>query len=164
MQLIVYPDPVLLRKCLPATKNKDKNRAKLAAKMWRIMYEHNGIGLAAPQVGLSIRMFVWVQNGSPQAIWNPKLSAVSGSANSMEGCLSLPKFNVTVKRATTSILNGEGINGRQLRFIGNVNTTRVWQHEIDHLDGKLLVHNMDYDDLIKNQDALKELLINRKNK
>ena len=160
MRLIYYPDPRLLATCVEAPKQSQDERARLAARMWKIMRKNRGVGLAAPQVGLNIRMFVWSHGGQDQAIWNPVLSCVSGCIESTEGCLSLPKVNVTLQRATSSILAGEGLNGKPLRFIGDGNTTRIWQHEIDHLDGKLIIDNMGRDDTLANRDALRTLLGN----
>lgn len=164
MQLVHYPEPILLRNISPSEnkcyyeKSNIKARRMMVADMFRIMDMHQGAGLAAPQVGLNIRMFVWKQNEFGQAIWNPTLSCVSGSSESIEGCLSLPKVSVTLNRATSSIISGFGLNGRSLRIIGDATTTRIWQHEIDHLDGKLIIDNMSHADGISNRDALQTLL------
>lgn len=158
MQLIYYPDPRLLEVCIVAPSQPEQDRARLAAKMWKIMRKKRGVGLATTQVGLNIRMFVWKENGYDQAIWNPSLTFVSGSTESIEGCLSLPKVNVTIQRSTSSVLNGQGVNGLPLKFVGNSNATRIWQHEIDHLDGKLIIDNMNRDDTLINKDALIALL------
>ena len=157
MQLMYYPDPILQRVCNKAPDQRQQDRARMAAKMWKIMRKNHGIGLAAPQVGLGIRMFVWNQNGNSQAIWNPILKCVSGCTESIERCLSLPKISVTIQRATSSILIGTGLNCKSLRFIGNAIVTPIWQHEIDHLDGKLIIDDMNHDDIIANQNALKTL-------
>lgn len=160
MQLVYYPDPILQLVCNKAPDQQRQDKASLAAKMWKIMDDNSGVGLAAPQVGLKIRMFVWKQSGFNQAIWNPSLICVSGNIESTEGCLSLPKINITIQRATSSILTGTGLNGKLFRFIGGVITTRIWQHEIDHLNGKLIIDNMNYEDSKINRNILKELLNN----
>ncbi len=169
MQLIYYPDPILSKKCQPAINPSKKQNIKnskrrlaprswseaLASEMWKIMDDNNGIGLAAPQVGLNIRMFVWKHNGRNQTIWNPELSDISGGCiTSAEGCLSLPKVTIKLQRPTSSVLNGIGLNGQPLRAFGNSVTTRIWQHEIDHLDGKLIIDNMSREDIIANYDAI----------
>lgn len=172
MQLIYYPNPILSSQCEPVPDSgadqKRKRRLELANKMWTIMNKHGGVGLSAPQVGLNIRLFMWNQHSGKQlynqAIWNPVLSCVSGLSQSIEGCLSLPKINVTIQRATSSILTGTGFNGRPLRFIGDAITTRIWQHEINHLDGKLIIDNMSPEDYETNRDALSILLKNEKSK
>jgi peptide deformylase len=144
MQLITYPNPKLRVKCNPINdKNvKTKHRLELARQMWDIMFEKGGVGLAAPQVGLCIRMFIWKNVGSCKAIWNPILSRISGNIKSIEGCLSLPGITVSKQRATSSVLQGQSFNGVQMYFTGDATITRVWQHEIDHLDGKLIIDNM----------------------
>lgn len=180
MQLIYYPNNLLLEKCHPVkevdyrgsnidaekylyyydTSFKKKiieDRVRLATKMWKIMRKNRGAGLAAPQVGLNIRMFVWKHN-EEHAIWNPTISCLSGSSESVEGCLSLPKVAVKMQRETSSVLTGTDINGKPLRLIGDINTTRIWLHEIDHLDGKLIIDNMSHEDNINNRDALRTLL------
>lgn len=175
MQLIYYPAPILLQRCQPES-NSGKNQTptelvRLAAEMWKIMNENNGVGLSAPQVGRGFRMFVWNDKNLiqkyrknsweySQAIWNPVLSCVKGCAESIEGCLSLPKVNVTMQRATSSILSGTDQNGHPVRLIGNAIMTRIWQHEINHLDGKLIIDNMSREERIANRDALRTLLKN----
>lgn len=166
MQLVYYPDPRLLKVCaetLVATYLKSntkfkQERVRMATKMWLIMRKKRGVGLAATQVGSNIRMFVFKSNGYNHTIWNPVLSCVSGSHESIEGCLSLPNINVMVQRATSSILTGQGLNGLPLQFIGDPIMTRIWQHEIDHLDGKLIIDNMSREETLSNKEALRLLL------
>jgi peptide deformylase len=185
MQLIHYPNPILLQPCKTiygSTRDQTgdqtpKNRSQLATAMWKIMDDHNGIGLAAPQVGLNIRMFVWKKNGCNLAIWNPVFTWLSGEANSIEGCLSLPGIQVTIKRATQATLSGTDYRGWSTknkpiyaRGIGegitivsdldSLEETRIWQHEIDHLNGQLIIDNMSREDTITNRDALRTLLKN----
>lgn len=161
MQLISYPNKILSTVCKITDVKYDgqnrEERQRLANKMWKIMRKKRGIGLAAPQVGLNIRMFVWSHFGHSQVIWNPILYYISGEIDSIEGCLSLPGITVTIKRATSSVLIGEGINGLGLKFIGDENTTKVWQHEIDHLDGKMIIDNMAKEDEAANKDILEIL-------
>lgn len=160
MQLVKYPDPRLLVVCKHNDFTTIEERRILAYEMFKIMNTNKGVGLSAPQIGLDIRIFVWNHNGFGQVIWNPILSCLSGSVESIEGCLSLPGVSITIERSISSILSGEGLNGKKLRFIGGKNTTRIWQHEIDHLDGKLIIDNMSRDDTISNKEALRELLRN----
>ena len=142
MQLVYYPDPRLLVRCLEyysSIKESIKKRRMMRSEMFRVMEKYNGAGLAAPQVGMNVRMFAWKENGICQIIWNPVLKSVVGQQNSIEGCLSLPGVVVTMIRGTSSILTGIGINNLPLQFIGDAHSTRIWQHEIDHLDGKLII-------------------------
>ncbi|KKN98996.1 hypothetical protein LCGC14_0142410 [marine sediment metagenome] len=162
MQLVYYPDPILYKICNDAVNgiNREtvlKERLPLATEMWKIMTNRIGCGLAAPQVGLNIRMFVWKQNYTNQVVWNPVLLYLSGQSEAIEACLSLPGVSVTIQRATSSILEGEGLNGLPIRTIGDSVTTRIWQHEIDHLDGKLIIDRMNPDESLTNKSALKQL-------
>jgi len=161
LKLVTYPDPRLLVKCLEydsSIKESIKKRRMFRSEMFRVMERHNGAGLAAPQVGMNVRMFAWLDQGICQIIWNPILESVSGQQESREGCLSLPGVTVTVTRGTSSILKGIGINNLPLRFIGDAHTTRIWQHEIDHLDGKLIIDNMTREETGENKGTLRRLL------
>lgn len=159
MELVFYPDPRLLVKCDTAHEGQ-KYRLDLAINMWKIMTDNNGVGLAAPQIGLNMRMFVWKEKGRRQAIWNPVLRSIKGCQKSLEGCLSLPGIKVTLQRAISCILHGTGINNQPVGFTGDVNTTTIWQHEIDHLDGKLIIDNMSHKESMTNKNALQALLKN----
>lgn len=158
MKIVYYPNPKLLKPCVPAKSETTMERVKLATEMWNIMHENNGVGLAAPQVGLKTRMFVWKHNNSNHVIWNPSLKSVSGHLDSVEGCLSFPGVSVTKKRARHCVLCGEGMNGLPLEIIGNPTTTRIWQHEIDHLDGKVIIDDMSVEEKNANKEALRVLL------
>lgn len=158
MQLVYYPNPKLLEVCIEAPDQPKCKRWWLAAEMWKIMKENHGCGLASSQVGLNIRMFVWDQYGHNKAIWNPVLSCLKGDTESIEGCLSIPGVKVTIKRSTLSILSGVDLDGLPIAFVGDRTTTRIWQHEIDHLDGKLIIDDMSRSDTNANRDALRTLL------
>lgn len=158
MQLVYYPDQRLRKVCVEAPIQPEIERARIAGKMWKIMKKRRGVGLAAPQVGLNIRMFVFLQDGCNQAIWNPVLSCVRGVSEATEGCLSLPKVNITIQRSTSSVLKGQGVNGRHLHYIGSPTMTRIWQHETDHLNGKLIIDEMGEEEAFYNEDALEMLL------
>lgn len=165
MRLIHYPNPILLRQSIsiPETKgNKTlKNRSDLAHKMWEIMNDRNGVGLAAPQIGLNIRMFVWSQNNGTRsgAIWNPTFTWISEhTLCSIEGCLSLPNIGVMKSRSISSCMTGTDINCEPVGFNGDESMTRIWQHETDHLDGKLIIDSMTHDEQVLNRGALRALL------
>ena len=167
MQLVYYPDERLSRVCIPAQEFSElgvakratvrDRRIKLSVDMWKIMEDNNGVGLAAPQVGLNHRMFVWRYNHANCAVWNPILTWLEGEEEAVEGCLSLPGISVVVKRAKASTLSGTGEDGSPFCMIGNSILTRIWQHEIDHLDGKLIIDNMNRNETISNRKALKRL-------
>lgn len=162
MQLVYYPDPRLLVRCLEydsSVRENIKKRSMLRSDMFRILEKHNGAGLSAPQVGMNVRMFVWWTDvGICQIIWNPVLKSVSGQQKSPEGCLSIPGVGVTMTRSTSSILTGIDINNLPIQFIGDKLSTRIWQHEIDHLDGKLIIDNMTEEETRVNKGTLRRLL------
>ncbi len=171
MQLVIYPGVSLFENSRSVTNNLDENgvslREELAASMWRIMSANNGVGLAAPQIGMNIRMFVWKNlRGRQRAIWNPvleitALDAISRKAilkDSIEGCLSLPGITVTVKRPMAAILSGTDVDGKPIKIAGNHGAARIWQHEIDHLNGKLIIDDMDLTDQASNTAILEQLI------
>lgn len=177
MQLVIYPDRILKTQCQKAPDCGNQGRAALAAAMWKIMDDNKGVGLAAPQVGLNIRMFVWKERGCNFAIWNPKLSNITGVKKSIEGCLSLPGVQIIIERARSSeifgtyclgfprivdslirynkIINNEEVIG--IKIGGDSIATRIWQHEIDHLNGKLIIDNMSVENGTANHSALEAL-------
>ena len=161
LKLVKYPDPRILVRCLKydsSIKDNIKKRRMLRSEMFRVLERHGGVGLAAPQVGMNVRMFVWLDKGICQIIWNPVLEAVSGHQELEEGCLSIPGVSIKMKRGTSSILKGIGINNLPLKFIGDALPTRIWQHEIDHLDGKLIIDNMTKEETGENKGTLRRLL------
>lgn len=158
MQLVLYPDQILLTPSKAIRVLIDRpnleERSSLAAEMWKIMEENGGVGLAAPQVGFNIRMFVWRHYRKNEAIWNPVICSVSGINSAPERCLSLPGVTVSMERSSTSRLIGTGINGEKLSFWGNDHNTRIWQHEISHLDGRLIIDSMSKSEESSNHHAL----------
>ncbi len=108
------------------------------------MYEKDGVGLAAPQVGRSIRIFVidpfWFQEGgkkNPKVFVNPEFLEFEGQIESDEGCLSLPEIYEKVMRARKVIINGLNENGEKVHYEAEGLFSRALQHENDHLDGIL---------------------------
>lgn len=175
MQLVYYPSSLLSKICRPVIESsqysrittRDKKlrlekRIRRASEMWIIMLDHQGVSLAAPQIGLNMRMFVWRQDNTNYAIWNPVLRSVKGLLVEKEGCLSIPKVSVTIERGTYSILSGTGIDGVSTFFEGDELITRIWQHEIDHLNGRLIIDNMSHNETIANKKTLKRLVKNAK--
>ena len=165
MELQIYPAKALLEECPPANLLPQFTdiRAAVVKEMRAIMHQHNGVGLAAPQVGVLTRIFIWNTTGNPsddQAIVNPELVELSGEEWQDEGCLSLPKVAVSVKRATSSKLVGYTVDGHQIHYAGNRALTRIWQHELDHLNGVLMIDDMSRNDTIANKKQLRKLLKN----
>jgi len=115
--------------------------------MIQTMYAAPGVGLAAPQLGVPLRVFV-VDPSSGQSInelitvINPEVVDRSGEQREEEGCLSLPGFAARVTRPTRLVVNGYDRNGSEVSVEGEALLARVLQHEIDHLDGKLFVDRL----------------------
>lgn len=127
------------------SKHTKKEITDLVRKMRRLMHEANGIGLAANQIGLPYQMFVAeveAQDGAPKfyAIFNPKLEKTDSENKSMEeGCLSVPGAYGDVDRPARITLSGHDKNGKNIRIKAWGLLARVFQHEVDHLGGKLFI-------------------------
>lgn len=166
-----YPDPILRRKGQPVDLT-DEVRA-VARRMIELMHEHEGIGLAAPQVGLPWRLFVsYVPESdkrsassnppaaerSPGIYLNPVLSAPSGPLLAYEeGCLSLPEITGVVLRQEEISITATDLEGKTFTRRGTGLLARCWQHETDHLDGVLIIDRMTQIHRMKNRTALKHL-------
>jgi peptide deformylase len=138
-----YGDPVL-RQVAKEIEEIDGRVAKLAADMLETMYDTpNGVGLAAPQVGVQRRMFVYDVGGGPVVVINPTIVGMSGEWDYDEGCLSVPGLSWPIVRPGSVHLTGYGLDGNELSIEGEELEGRVLQHEVDHLDGLLLVERLD---------------------
>lgn len=159
LKIIMYPDPRLRQACEPVTDFDDSLRA-LALRMVELMHGAKGVGLAAPQVGVMIRMFVCHAITDPEdhmILVNPKLADLQGQAAGDEGCLSLPDVTVEVYRAESCTILAQDLNGEPIRAAGVDLVARCWQHECDHLDGRLITDRMSDADKIANRRILKTL-------
>lgn len=159
LRIVFYPDPILKKVCAPVTQF-DSSLQNFAEGMIELMRREEGVGLAAPQVGVLIRLFVCNVTGLPedsQVYVNPRFVDLTGAAELEEGCLSIPNVHVTMRRATTAVMEAQTTDGRTVRVEGNDLLARVWQHEADHLDGRLIVDTMSASDEISNRRPLKQL-------
>jgi peptide deformylase len=137
-------DPVLRQRAEEVGEVDDDLR-KLAAEMFETMYVEEGIGLAAPQVGVSTRLFVMdvrEDGAEPQAVVNPVIVEHSGSERGDEGCLSLPGLVGAVERPARIVMEGLDLDGKSLRIEASQLLARCIQHEIDHLDGILFIDRL----------------------
>ena len=144
LKVILYPDPRLKKISQPVTAFDDK-LAGIVHQMFALMHESKGVGLAAPQVGLNVRLFVMNHDGEPghdKVYINPLLSDADGDAEDEEGCLSLPKVNVDVLRSNTIRITAQDLNGKIFEETETGYLSRIWQHEIDHLNGIMLTDRM----------------------
>ena len=133
-----FGDPVLKQ---PASEvgDIDASLVRLVEDMIRTMYEANGVGLAAPQVGVQKRLFVYDTGEGPRAVINPVLDDFRDEWIYHEGCLSVPQLWWEIPRAKEVHLRGTDLDGSDLDIEADELLARVFQHEVDHLDGILLL-------------------------
>jgi peptide deformylase len=141
--ILIYPDPFLLKKAGHVSRVDDKVR-ELIRDMFETMRAASGVGLAAPQIGVSRRVIVVDvspvdEKASPIALVNPEIVESRGQAEGTEGCLSLPGVEGVVPRAETVLVKAQDEQGRPLQFRASGFLARALQHEIDHLDGILFI-------------------------
>ena len=145
------PDPVLRQKAkrVPTI---DSSIQRLIDDMVETMQQANGVGLAAPQVGVSLRVVVVQMPGEePMAIINPKIVKRAGEREVTEGCLSLPGYAGEIKRSVSVIVKGQNRQGKAIRLKTTGLMAEALEHELDHLNGIL------YIDHIESQDKLHEI-------
>ena len=138
----VFGDPVLRQPAQEVAEIDDSLRA-LADDMLVTMYEAPGVGLAAPQVGIQKRFFVYDVGEGPHAVVNPRLSGHAGEWSYEEGCLSVPDLAWPMVRYKQVHLDGWDLDGNQLSIDADELLARLFQHECDHLDGILLLERLD---------------------
>lgn len=138
LQLRLYPDSALRAKALPVG-DVDGAVSALMKKMTRLVRKYQGIGLAAPQVGIAQRVIIAEIGEKLLALANPEISAPEGEEHLQEGCLSLPNLRVDVRRAHSVVVRGLGADGKELEREVRGLPARVIQHEIDHLNGVLII-------------------------
>ena len=144
LRVVHYPDPRLREVSTPVEQIDGSVRA-LAEKMLDLMVAGRGVGLAAPQVGVTVRLFVAVPTDDPtdrRVYINPEIVAVDGSDDGEEGCLSFPDISCRVKRYETATIRARGLDGELFEETGMGLAARIYQHELDHLNGRLLVDRM----------------------
>lgn len=140
-EIVKYPDPVLERKTEPVTEFDDELRA-LVDDMFESMYAAKGIGLAAPQIGLSKRLTVIDLSFKEKpeekiVLVNPEIVFREGKQYEEEGCLSLPEIREKVSRAAKVRVKAQNLKGEWFEMEGEELLARAFQHEIDHLEGIL---------------------------
>lgn len=155
-----YPDPVL-RKAAEPVKTINDDLRRLAADMIETMQDANGVGLAAPQVGESIRMVVVdfdPDNHEPRVLINPVIVKRSRQKEMCdEGCLSFPGLRSKVKRAAKVVCEAQNLDGDIIEYQVEGLSARAVQHELDHLDGILFVDKVGPSDKLSLREDLAEL-------
>ena len=137
----VYPDPVL-RTAAATVDHIDAGIRRLVDDMLETMYQAPGVGLAAPQIGVSLRVIVWDIGEGPHALVNPVMLETSGDWTFDEGCLSVPGRYCPISRPGFARAGGFDLDGREVESTGEELLGRVLQHEIDHREGMLLLERL----------------------
>lgn len=160
LHILHYPHPALRRRAEPVETVTDEVLA-VARRMLELMHAAPGVGLAAPQIGLSWRLFVANPTGEPaddRVFVNPEIVDPSRDVAPMEeGCLSLPDVRGEVRRPIRATVRATGLDGEAFELTSDALPARVWQHETDHLDGVLILDKMAPMDRLANRRTLKAL-------
>ncbi len=160
MEIVYYPDPVLRKPAAAVAQIDDDVRTRVR-EMFDVMYEAGGVGLAAPQVGWSVRLCV--VNPRPDdrsgemVLVNPVLAEAEGSEVAEEGCLSLPEVRGNVARWARVKVRWYSLDGERKEQEAEGLLARIFQHEIDHLEGRLIIDRMTPASRLSVRGALKEL-------
>ena len=138
-----FGDPIL-RQPSQDVETFDEFLVRLYHDMVETMYEAPGVGLAAPQVGVSLRFFVFDprDGAGPHAVANPVLSGLEGEQEDEEGCLSIPGLWYSTKRSFKARVDGLDLKGNSVSFEGEELVARIFQHETDHLAGTLFIDRL----------------------
>ena len=155
--IVKYGNPVLEKPAEPVTEFGDELR-KLVEDMFESMYEAKGVGLAAPQIGISKRLAVIditfkEDPGAKLVLANPEIVRTEGKHKQSEGCLSIPEFRGPLSRPNKVTVRAQDVNGKWYEKTGEELLARAFLHETDHLNGKLYISHLS---------ALKRDLIKRK--
>jgi peptide deformylase len=138
-----YGDPVLRMKARQV-ESFDDDLERLVERMTLLMHEANGVGLAATQVGVLRRVFVFVDDGEDRVVVNPRITSTSNETETDdEGCLSLREVLVPVERPAEVTIEGLDAKGEPVKLELEAPSSRVVQHELDHLDGVLIIDRTD---------------------
>jgi peptide deformylase len=166
MDIVLYPDPVLRKKAAPVTRF-DEALRKLADDMHETMSKAKGVGLAAPQVGLSIQLLVLNSSGraaDAKTLVNPRLVLAKGDVPGEEGCLSFPNIWGEIDRAPSIVVEAQDVSGNAIRLELADYVARIVQHEFDHLEGILFIDRMSPADRLRIKKHLKALEAQRDQK
>lgn len=156
----VFGDPVLKQRAVEVTEL-DGSLARLVEDMTATMYAAPGVGLAAPQVGVQQRLFVYdLHDGlGARCLVNPEIVETDGEWTFEEGCLSVPGLSWEIVRPKTIHLRGYDIDGNDVDIEADEYAARVFQHELDHLDGVLLIERLDRDTRKQAMRTLRNLML-----
>lgn len=153
----VFGDPVLKQRATEID-NIDGSLVRLAEDMLTTMYDAPGLGLAAPQVGVQKRLFVYDLDEEPSVLVNPVISESRGEWSYLEGCLSVPDLHWEIVRPKEILISGYDLEGNEVEIEADELMARLFQHELDHLDGILLLEHLDDEQRKEAKKALRQLV------
>ena len=156
----IIGDPVLKQPTRPIT-DIDGKLAQLASDMLETMYAVPGIGLAAPQVGVQKRFFVYDVHDTPGVLVNPEIVESAGEWTYSEGCLSIPGLYFEITRPKEVLVRGRNLEGEEVELELDELWGRLMQHELDHLDGTLMVEHLTDPQRKAAKKRLRELMLDR---
>jgi len=145
--IVKYPDPILTTPAAPVASFADAELRQLVEDMFATMKEANGVGLAAPQIGIGKRLTVIDCSGGEDpsqrlVLLNPEVIRKEGKQTGEEGCLSLPGFRADVTRARAVTVRAQNLEGEWFEASGEELLARAIQHEVDHLNGVLFISHL----------------------
>jgi peptide deformylase len=138
----LFGDPVLTTPAVEVV-DFDKELRRLVEDLTDTMRDAPGAGLAAPQIGVGLRVFTWYVDGELGHLVNPDLTLSDEEQDGPEGCLSLPDLTFDCKRALSVVAKGRNVHGEPVTVEGSQTLARAIQHETDHLDGVLFIDRLD---------------------
>ena len=138
----LFGDPILRRRAIEVT-DFDKELRTLVTDLTDTMLDAPGAGLAAPQIGVGLRVFTWYVEGEVGHLVNPTLELSEEIQDGLEGCLSLPELTYECRRAMSVVARGFDMYGEPVTIEGSELLARAIQHETDHLDGILFIDRLD---------------------
>jgi peptide deformylase len=156
LKIKLYPDPVLRKKTY-LVKEITSEQQDILGKMTQLMYENSGIGLAAPQIGINASMIVVDIGTGLYKLINPRIIKREGSQVQEEGCLSVPGVCIKIKRAKKILVQAQDEFAKPVTIEAEGLLACVFQHEIDHLKGRLIVDYASFFQRLKIRRKLKEL-------
>jgi peptide deformylase len=159
-EIRVIGDPVLKQKAADVT-DIDAKLVRLVDDMVQTMYDAPGIGLAAPQVGVQKRLFVWdLDDGTgPHSMINPEIVESDGEWTYVEGCLSVPGLSWEITRPNAVHVVGRDLDGNEVSIEASELEGRMFQHELDHLNGVLLVERLDEEQAKDAKRTVRDLML-----
>lgn len=161
MQIVLYPDPVLRRGTTPIDDASEWRET--AREMLDLMYETKGVGLAAPQVGISRSLLVLNPSGEREkadeelVLLNPRITKKKGKEWGQEGCLSFPGIWGDVQRSLKITVEAKDLEGEDVEFVAEGWLARVIQHEMDHLKGIVFIDRFSPADKIRTRNEVEDL-------